>query len=218
MAPRPMVGLLALAASAAAAPARAQDRPLGGAYLDGAAAAGRIRSAAGTLVEPLHGTVLALTAGLSRWSLVLDARYAEGSFTSNDPAVPARDLTEGEVQFGVRLLPVVTVSAGPHARAYTTASGSQRWVFWEARVAGQTALIPSRLDVYAQLWGAVAGSTSLSNEFGSERGGEVGARLGLPGTPLRLRIAYRIDHGSGTEPVRSDTVEQILLAVRLSSR
>lgn len=213
-----VAGILALVAGAAAAPARAQDRRQPTVYLDGAVAVGRVRSAAGTLVEPLHGTVLALAAGVSRWGLVLDGRYAEGSFTSDAAAVPARDLAEGEVQFGVRLLPALTVSAGPHARAYRTAAGTRRWVFWEARVAGQAALIPPLLDAYAQLWGAVAGSTSLSAGFGSERGGEVGARLGLPRTPLRLRIAYRIDRGSGTEPVRSDALEQIIFAVRLGTR
>lgn len=212
-----MTGFLALAASLATAPARAQDSLPGGAYLDGSVGAVRTRSAAGAGVEPRHGTVLALAAGVSRWSLVLEGRYAQASLTSDDPAITPRDLVEGELRFGVRLLPAVTVSAGPRARAYSSSSGTQRWVFWEARVAGNAPLIPSRLDAYAQLWGAVAGSTSLSNGFGSERGGEVGTRLAIPSTPLRLRIAYRIDRGRGTDPVRSDTVEQVLIAVRLSS-
>jgi hypothetical protein len=219
MSPRAVAGfLLALAASAAAGPVRAQERLAGGAYVDGALASARTRSTAGTLTPSLHGPVFALSAGVSRWSLVLEGRYAQGGLTADDPAVPEQDLTEGEIQFGVRLLPALTVTAGPHARTYSSASGTQRWVFWEARVAGNVPLIPSRLDAHAQLWGAVVGSTSLSTAFGSERGGEVGARLSFPRFPVGLRIAYRIDHGSGINPARSDTMEQILLAVRLTTR
>ena len=217
MAMRRMAGLLALTVGAAAAPARAQNQP-GATYLDGGIAAARTHSAAGTLTEPRHGALLAVAGGVLRRGLTLEGRYAQGSLTSDNPAVEERDLVEGELQFGVRLLPSIAVLVGPHARAYSSPSGTRRWVFWEARVAGTAPIIPSRLDTYAQVWSAVAGSTSLSRGFGSERGGEVGARLTFPRTPLGLRVAYRIDRGSGTDPVQSDALEQLVIAVRVGSR
>jgi len=212
-----LVGLLAACASAATATARAQQRAPAGAYVDGGVTYARTRSVAGTLAEPLHGPVVAVAAGVSRWSLLLEGRYAQGTLSSSDPAIEKRDLTEGELHFGVRLLPALTVSVGPHARAYHASSGTRRWVFWEGRIAGTTPLIPSRLDVYGQIWGAVAGSTSLSNSFGHERGGEVGARVTIPHTRLGLQIAYRIDRGTGSNPARSDMLEQIVFAARIGA-
>ncbi len=205
---------LVLAATAGLAPVAGRAQQPASLYLDGAAAAARVRSGMGTLVEAVHGPVFAVAAGASRFGLLLEGRYAQGRLTSENPGVETRDLVEGELRFGVRLHPSVTVAAGPHVRAYAASSGTRRWVFWEARIRGTAPIIPLRLDAYAEVWGAVAGSTSLSTAFGSERGGEVGTSLAVPRTPLALRVAYRIDHGSGTSPTRSDTAEQLVVAVR----
>jgi len=195
--------------------ARAQ-RPVA-LYAEAGATASRVRSLVGTVAEPLDGVGLVVGAGLSGRGLSLEARYSESKLTSENGAVEDRDLTEGEVLLGVSPHRLVTLKVGPHARAYRS-DGTRRWVFWEARVRATAPLIPSRLDAYAELWGAVAGSTSLSTSFASERGGEVGATLEIPGTPLGARVAYRIDRGRGDNPTRSDTAEQMLFAVRARLR
>ncbi len=214
----PLSRCLALAAGACLAPIAGRAQQPVSLYFEGAVAAARVRSGAGTVLEPLDGAVFSVAGGASRSGVVLEGRYAQGRLTSESPTVEARDLVEGELRFGVRLHPAVTVTAGPHVRAYASSSGTRRWVFWEARIRGTAPIIPSRLDAYAELWGAVAGSTSLSTGFGSERGGEVGTRLEIPRTPLALRVAYRIDRGSGNNPTRSDMAEQIVVAVRAARR
>lgn len=205
--------VLATLAALLPAPALAQR-----VYAEATGAVVRVTSDGGTAIESLNGSALALGAGLSLAMVGLEARYLQGSLTSNDPAIEPRDVVEGELLLAVRPHPRLAVKAGPHVRTYAAASGTRRWVFWEARVRGAAPLIPSRLDAYAELWGAVAGSTSLSGSFGNERGGEVGARLEIPRTPLSARLAYRIDHGSGAGPDRSDTLEQILFGVRVTRR
>ncbi len=188
-------------------------------FVEAGASAARVRSDAGGTVEPLDGAAVAVAGGVSiRAVLLLEARYAEANLTSENAAVEQRDLAEGELLVGVRPHPLLTLKAGPHARAYRSASGTRRWVFWEARVRGTAPIIPSRLAASAELWAAVAGSTSLSNSFTSERGGEVGAQLEIPGAPLAVRVGYRIDRGRGDNPARTDTAEQVLFTVRFTLR
>lgn len=188
-------------------------------FVEAGASAARVRSDAGGTVEPLEGAAFTVGGGVSvRTVLLLEARYTEAKLTSDDAAVEQRDLAEGELLVGVRPHPLVAIKAGPHVRAYRSAAGTRRWVFWEARVRGTAPIIPSRLEASAELWAAVAGSTSLANSFESERGGEVGGQLEIPRTPLAVRAAYRIDRGRGDNPGRADTAEQILLAVRFTLR
>ena len=187
-------------------------------FVEAGATAARVRSLVGTSVEPLDGVGMAVGAGFSTRGLLLEVRYAEGKLTSDDAAVERRDVADGEILLGVSPHRLVTLKAGPHARAYRSASGTWRWVFWEARVRGTAPIIPSRLDAYAELWGAMAGSTSLSNTFGGARGGEVGATLEIPRTALAARVAYRIDRGNGDNPTRSDTAEQMVFVVRARLR
>ncbi len=177
-------------------------------------AAVRVRSNMGSLVESLSGTALALEAGAGRGRLVVEARYGEGHLTSKDAAVEARDLVTGSLLAGARLGPFVTVLVGPGARAYHAPSGTSRWVFWEVHARGTAPLIASRLEAYGELGATVLGSSNLVTSFSGERSGEVGARYRVPGAPLALRLAYRIERGSGKTPERSDTVEQILIGVR----
>jgi hypothetical protein len=187
-------------------------------YVEAGAMFARIRSRVGTAAEPLEGLAREAGAGLSGRGLSLEARYAEGMVTSENAGVEDRDVTEGEVLLGVSPHRLVTLKVGPHARAYRSDAGTRRWVFWEGRVRATAPIIPSRLDAYTELWAAVAGSTSLSTSFVGERGGEVGATLEIPRTPLAARVAYRIDRGRGDSPTRSDTAEQVLLAVRARLR
>ena len=188
-------------------------------FVEAGASAVTVRSDAAGVVEPLHGEAFALAGGVSvRSVLSLEARYAEATLASDDAAIEGRDLIEAEVLIGVQPHPLVTLKAGPHARAYRSASGTRRWVFWEARARGTAPIIPSRLHAFAELWAAVAGSTSLSSSFGGERGGEVGAQLEIPGAPVAVRLGYRLARGRGDNPTRADTAEHLLAALRLTLR
>lgn len=215
---RPHWWALAVVAAAVVLPHSALGQQPVRLFLEAGAGAARVRSHAGSSIEALDGAALTGAGGVSTHAVLLEARYAQAELTSDDPAVEQRDLTEAELLVGVRPHPLVTLKVGPHGRAYRSTSGTRRWVSWEARVQGTAPLIPARLAASAEVWAAVAGSTSLSNSFASARGGEVGAQLEVPRAPLLVRAAYRIDHGRGDNPAREDTVEQILLAVRLTLR
>src|SRR2546421_8618136 len=45
-----------------------------------------------------------------------------------------RSLIEGALLVGFRPVEWLTLSGGPHARAYAASGQTQRWLFWELRV------------------------------------------------------------------------------------
>ena len=80
----------------------------------------------------------------------LDLSYLQGRLDPDTGSARARDLVEGAVLLGVRPVEWLTVSAGPHARAYAASGQTQRWLFWELRVRAATPFIGSavREDCY----------------------------------------------------------------------
>src|SRR3989441_13156293 len=49
------------------------------------------------------------------------------------------DLVEGTGMLGARPLTWLTLETGPHARAYSLAGSTQRWLFWELRAGAAAA-------------------------------------------------------------------------------
>jgi hypothetical protein len=143
---------------------------------------------------------------------VLEARYLQGSVADS------QDIVEGELLLGYRLLDWATVKFGPHIRSFIIDGVTERWTFWETRfrAMGEVYAPESQvlaIDSYVELWMAMAGSTYLSDGFGSGRGIEGGVVIRFAGSPVAGRIGYRIDQGNVSGGGRKDTVQELILGL-----
>lgn len=167
--------------------------------------------------ENFSGVALGLEGNVPVWMFEMGIRYLNGSLGSNDVDVNL-DVTEAELQLGLRPLPWVVVKAGPHARAFRTAQSTERWLFWEVRARAEAGLLSPGLGTYLELWGALVGNVNFGRSFGSGRGAEAGLTYHLAARPIWGRIAYRVDRGSIGGGSIYDSVQQVLIGVGYGRR
>lgn len=207
----PLVVLAALTAGEIRAQAL---RPVGSASLVTA----RVRSQVPAGIDQFTGSAFLGQGTLAMGRVELSVSYLQGTLTHDGGTAAARDLVEGTVRLGVRALDWLTLETGPHARAYTLAASTQRWLFWELRARAATAFVGSAAQGYAELWRAVSADANVPEPFDHAQGGEVGMVLRLARAPLAVRVGYRIDHavlGGGT---RLETVDGVVIGVGLARR
>ncbi len=209
-------GVALLAAVCAAGPLAGQVlHPAAGASLVTA----RVRSAVPSGTDQFSGTAFLGEGTLTVGRLSLDVSYLQGSLDPTGATLGGqRDLVEGTVLLGARPARWLTLQAGPHARAYTLAGGTQRWLFWELRARAATAFVGSAVRGYAELWRAVAADANVPEPFDHAQGGEVGMIVRLARAPVEARLGYRIDHavlGGGT---RLETVDGVVAGIGWRSR
>jgi hypothetical protein len=176
----------------------------------------RVRSQVPPQIDQFTGSAFLGEGALSMGRLRLSASYLQGTINPNGGTATARDLVEGTVLVGVRTLDWLTIEGGPHARAYSLAGGTQRWLFWELRARAATAFVGSAAQGYAELWRAVAANANVPEPFDHAQGGEVGMILRLARAPVAARLGYRVDHavlGGGT---RLETVDGVVIGVGVS--
>jgi hypothetical protein len=179
----------------------------------GAAGGGEtVRSRTDSTRELLRGAVFTGEAVATRNRFAIRLRYGQGHVTADSGTPMPRDVAEGEALLGYTARPWLTLWLGPHARAYGTTFGDQRWLFWSARVSARGSLFPGRIESFVELWQAFAGSVSRPAASPSGRGAEAGLQLRLPSRPLWGRLAYRIEQGR-VGASRRETVEAVTLTV-----
>ena len=164
------------------------------------------------------GAAFGIGGTLSLGRVQLGLSYLQGHLDPDTGSAQARDLVEGAVLLGVRPLEWLTLSGGPHARAYAASGQTQRWLFWELRVRAAKPFIGSAVQGYAELWRAVAADANVPEPFDHAQGGEAGMIVRLARAPLEGRIGYRIDRavlGGGT---RLETVDGVVIGVGLAWR
>jgi hypothetical protein len=172
----------------------------------------RVRSTVGAAEEVLSGTLMGGEARVEGWGLALDIAYAQGDVTPDSGTPAARDVIEGRILLGNRPWRGLSVKAGPHVRSYVTASGTQRWFFWEARLRGEGTIV-GRVQVYAEIWRVLSGNVNVVEAFDGGQGGEAGLLLRLPRSPFWGRLAYGIERAKLGGGARLETVEGLSLAV-----
>ena len=178
----------------------------------------RVRSETPAGTDQFTGTTLGGEGGLSFGPLVLRFDYVQGTVSPVGGTAAARDLIEGGVRIGFRPLRWLTLSGGPHARAYVTDGRSLRWVFWEVRGRTESAFIGSAVTGYVEAWRAVSADVNLPETFDYAHGGEAGIVLQLSRVPVQARVAYRLDHAVLGGGSRLETVEGVVVAVSLARR
>jgi hypothetical protein len=213
------VRLLAVVSLACCVPltAVAGQRLIGSAGVAGAA----IRSVAevGTTVEASSGTLIGVEAraGISRFTV--DVSYLQGTLNPESGTVGQRDYVEGSLLLSVLTFPGISLRVGPHARAYLSEAGTQRWLFWTGRVRGDYTLIRSpAIAAFAEGWLAWTAEVNVSETFDNARGGVIGMSIGAPGTAFYGRLSYSIEQARMGGGTRRDTVEGITVVVGFGRR
>src|SRR5881628_2090159 len=189
-------------------------RPTGSASLVTA----RVRSAVPAGIDQFTGSAFLGQGALAMGRVELSVSYLQGTLNPDGGSAAGRDLVEGTVLLGVRALDWLTLETGPHARAYTLAGSTQRWLFWELRARAAREFVGSTVRGYAELWRAISADANVPEPFDHAQGGEVGMVLRLARAPVTARIGYRIDHavlGGGT---RKETVDGVVIGVGVSWR
>jgi hypothetical protein len=151
-----------------------------------------LKSESPTIDEDLSGVVAGGSVALTWSRLSVDLLYLQGSA---DPE-------------------------GDHARSYITGVGTQRWLFWELRLAAQTRLGSPVLLAYFEGWNGVSSKLDVAESLDRAQGLEGGLRLEPQGTPFWARVGYRVDHSRLGGGVRRETAEYITvgLGVALGAR
>lgn len=165
----------------------------------------------GGTTQELSGPTLGGDGAVSwgRWFLHLG--YWQGSLQPGTSATAPRDVVEGYLLVGGRILPWLELKAGPHAWAYTANAGTQRWALFEARLRGQGSLIDSTLTTYFELWTALSGTVNASEPFGSGTGGQGGVTYYSHRWPVWGRLGYSIEQARLNGDVWKETVQQVTL-------
>jgi len=188
--------------------------PLAAQVLHGSAALGggwvRSVSLLATNKDVLNGVVIGGEGRVRVGRVMVDVAYREGSLVTSDHS-DTRDYAEGHVRLIVATVPGVTLAVGPHARAYITNTGTQRWLFWTARLRGERNLIAPYIAGYVELWRSLGAKVNVSEVFEKATGGEVGMRVRFSRSQFWVRVGYGIERAwLGT---RRETVEGMSVAL-----
>jgi len=171
-----------------------------------------VHSKEGVANDRFSGMVLGGSANLSIGRLVARARYAQGRVSSKAGGIDPRDVVEGELLVGYRVMPWLTLWAGPSARAYTTEDSEQRWFIWSGRAAGRGTIIPGKMQSFVELWGALSGNLSNPAMKAGGRGLDAGLEMRLSQTsPFWGRLSYRMESTHAVD--LRETVEAVSLSV-----
>lgn len=212
---KPRHAILGLIAAVSLIPLGAQAQSDFGVSFGLQLAAATARSESPNVSEQLSGILIGGEVSVSWWRLLLDLRYLDGSA---DPEVSGvgRDVVEGEVMLGVRPVAWLALKVGPHARSYVMPEGTQRWLYWETRIAAQSRLGTPALRAYFEGWTGIASRLDVAEVLDRAQGLEGGLRLSPAGSRVWAKLAYRMDYSRLGGGVRHETMEYGMVGVGLA--
>ena len=182
---------------------------------------GAVRSKAvvGTTTEVGAGAVIGVEGRVGIGPVSVDLSYAQGTLNPEVAGAESRDYVEGDAYLSVVTFPGVILRAGPHARAYISETGTQRWLFWTGHLRGDFSLITSPAIVaFAEAWLAWSADVNVSEEFDRARGAIVGMSARIPGSLFYGRLSYGIEQARMGGGTRVDDVESLTVVVGFGRR
>jgi len=178
----------------------------------------RTRSIVGTTSEVASGAVIGVEGhvGISRVSV--DLSYLQGTLNGDIVGTASREYVEGDAFLSVVTFPGVILRVGPHARAYISDVGTQRWLFWTGHLRGELGLIKPAITAYAEAWVAWTADVNVSEEFDKGHGAIVGIHARIPGTGFYGRLSYAIEQAHMGGGARVEDVEGLTFVVGFGRR
>ena len=180
----------------------------------------RFRSAVPGRGEALSGLVLGVRARTSFRAVSLEASYAQGRLSAGEGSGPSRSVVDGSLFVSTLPVPWLTLKAGPQLRAYVAPGGTERWVMWEFRARAETPIASPALSLRAhvEVWAALVSSVNADPGAAGARGGQAGMVMGLPRSPLWLRLSYAVDQVKMKDNARTEALEAVVLTIGLGGR
>lgn len=201
----PVAAALVLIASPLAAQTLHGSAALGGGWV-------RTVSLLGTSQSALRGVVVGGEGRVRVGRLMVDGAYREGTLSTYD-RVETRDYAEGHLLVMVATLPGIELGIGPHARAFITNTGTQRWLFWSLRLRGERDLIAPTIAGYVELWRSLSAKVNVSEAFDKATGGEVGMKVRFARSRFWGRVGYQIERAWLGGDARRETVEGLAVVL-----
>jgi hypothetical protein len=168
--------------------------------------------------EALGGVIAALQVRYRLIPVVLEASYAQGRLTASGGGAEARTFAEAKLFVIDRPLSWLTVSGGPHLRAYAVPGAIERWMLLEAHARAEGPAILGTLRPHVELWLALLAGVNANPGASGARGGEAGFTVEIPHTPLLGRVDYAVDRASMKNGVRTEALERLVVGVSYGVR
>ncbi len=173
----------------------------------------RLQSQQSTGAAVLTGMAFGGEGSVRLGRLALELGYWQGSLEADGGLAPRRELIEGKGQLALRVARWVTLKGGGHARSYVTSAGTERWLFWEARLRAERQIVNPSVRGHLELWRAVATEVNSAQEFDRGQGGEAGMTLRFARMPVWFRLGYRIEDARLGGNTRRETLEALTVSV-----
>ncbi len=141
----------------------------------------------------------------------LSGFYRQGTLKADTGSSPSEDLVDGLLLAQARVLPWLTIGAGPHARAIVVSGSTEQWTFVEGHVRAESDVIPSLVSAHLELWDALTAHSNGAGSGTSGRGGEAGLTLRLPRSLIFGRLLYSVDRAAAG--ARTETLEDVTISV-----
>ena len=187
--------------------------------IGGLVSALRTRTTISATTEAATGTMIGVEGHVGISRVTVDLSYLQGTLVPETVGDPSRDYVEGDAFLSVVTLPGVILRVGPHARAYISSAGTQRWVFWTGHLRGELNLMTSPvITAFAEGWMAWTADVNVSEQFDSGLGGVVGMSARIPGTAFYGRLSYNIEQARMGGGGRLETVEGLSVVVGFGRR
>jgi len=204
-----------LAALVAAAPLAAQGGGGGGGrfVLSTGGMSQRLQTQLATGSAVLTGAAFGGEGSVSLGRLALELGYWQGNLEATSGLSPKRDVIEGKALLALRAARWVTLKGGAHARSFVTTAGTERWLFWEARLRAERQIVTPSVRGHLELWRALATEVNSAQKFDRGQGGEAGMTLRFARMPVWFRLGYRIEDARLGGNTRRETLEALTVSV-----
>ena len=165
------------------------------------------------LSSDVSGVALGASGSVERGPVALALGYWQGRVDGDPGGTQQQDVIDGYALLVVRAQPWLDVKAGAEARSYVTPAGTERWVFWQARLRAERTIVDPSVRGHIEVWRALSTEVNTSGTVDRAQGGEVGLTLLRVLGPLWVRMAYGIDDARLIGSERRQTLEALAFSV-----
>ena len=170
------------------------------------------------LSSDASGVALGASGAVARGPVALALGYWQGGVDADPGGTQQQDVIDGYALLVLRAQPWLGVKVGAEARSYVTPAGTERWVFWQARLRTERTIVDPSVRGHVEVWRALSTEVSTSGTVDRAQGGEVGLTLLRALGPLWVRMGYGIDDVRLTGSARRQTLEALAFSVGYGGR